>query len=80
MLLLTLDAPFPGCRAVAWSPDGAVIADGCYDGQLRIWDAESGAHRTTVRHGECINNLAFHVDGGLYSASDDGTVRIFKLN
>lgn len=28
--------------AVAWAPDGKVLASGCMDGELRVWNPESG--------------------------------------
>lgn len=68
-----------GCTCVAWSPDGATVADGSADGQVRIWDVKDGKLLGQALHGSKVNNLAFGTDGRLYSASDDGTARVFQL-
>jgi WD40 repeat protein len=69
-------------RAVAWSPDGALIATGSMDadfefGEVFLWDASSGAlvNELAEAHTGWVNALAFSPDGSmLASGSDDGTV------
>jgi WD40 repeat protein/energy-coupling factor transporter ATP-binding protein EcfA2 len=66
-------------RAVAWSPDGALIATASQDRDLRIWDAEHGTEQFVLGgHEESIWALAWSPDGHhIASASDDHTARVW---
>ena len=35
--------------SVCYSPDGKTIASGSCDNTIRIWDAESGQHKATLK-------------------------------
>src|SRR4051794_26206074 len=35
----------PATSSVAYSPDGTLLATGCYDMHLRVWDASTGRMR-----------------------------------
>jgi WD40 repeat protein/serine/threonine protein kinase/DNA-binding SARP family transcriptional activator len=63
-----------GVLAVAYSPDGKVLASVGEDGTARIWDPERGDLLRTLilhpqRHGGC--NLAFSPDGARLAAVTD---------
>ncbi|RCV47696.1 WD40 repeat domain-containing protein, partial [Marinitenerispora sediminis] len=62
--------------AVAFSPDGTVIA-ACSAGAVRLWDTGTGEETATLTAGEPGRALAFSPDGStLATGHDDGTVRL----
>ncbi|KAJ7479768.1 WD40-repeat-containing domain protein, partial [Mycena latifolia] len=88
-LLLTLtahpDAGAPdddaGVMAVALSPDGALVAAGCVDAVVRVWDARSGVLVEVLRgHGSSVHSVAWvREGGGLVSGALDNTIRVWDL-
>ena len=60
--LLTTDAT--GADNVSFSPDGQLLAAGCEDELIRLWDVSTGEHRTTLiaEHGRDLRVL-FSRDG-----------------
>jgi WD40 repeat protein/serine/threonine protein kinase len=69
--------------AVAWSPNGSIIASGSgYNGgPIRLWDAASGKRVGVLEgHTGWICQLIFTTDGQrLYSASADQTIRVWDV-
>ena len=74
--------------ALAFSPNGRLLASGCSDGSVRLWNATAqkeglggkiGQYMPTLKlkgHKEGVNILAFSPDGKtLLSGSEDGTIR-----
>lgn len=60
--LLTTDAT--GADNVSFSPDGQILAAGCEDELIRLWDVKTGEHRTTLiaEHGRDLY-VRFSRDG-----------------
>jgi WD40 repeat protein len=67
--------------AVAFSPDGRLLASGGFDRVIRVWDWERGKLISELRgHEAQIRSLAFDVSGRfLISGSGDQSVRLWSV-
>ncbi|QDU19084.1 sigma-70 family RNA polymerase sigma factor [Urbifossiella limnaea] len=71
---------FPGGgSAVVFAPGGKLLAAAGYDGDVRVWDAATGALRHTLAgHGGAARAAAFSPDGTLVATGgEDGRVRLW---
>jgi WD40 repeat protein/serine/threonine protein kinase/DNA-binding SARP family transcriptional activator len=79
--LLTLTGPDVGPMAVAFSPDGRLIATTHNDGTVRLWDAVTGKELDVLRgHKGPVSQPAFSRDGRwLVTGGEDRTVRVWDV-
>ncbi|RDW63404.1 vegetative incompatibility WD repeat protein [Coleophoma cylindrospora] len=78
-LLQTLEGHTSGVMAVAFSPNGKLVASGSNDHTIRLWDSATGTlQRVLEGHTSVVGAVAFSPDGTLVaSGSYDRTVRLW---
>src|SRR5262249_30517468 len=76
------EIPAPGFHEGAFSPDGELVAVGCYPNEVLLLDAATGALVTPLRgHTDRVTGLHFSpVAQRLASSSHDGTVLIWDVS
>jgi serine/threonine protein kinase len=68
------------CLAV--SSDGKLLVSGSYDGEIKLWDLDTGKLINTLKeHTASILSVAISVDGQIIaSGSEDKTIKIWNLD
>src|SRR5262249_45714233 len=68
-------------QAVAFSPDGRMLAAGAWDGAIRIWDVHSWEEWPLLKHqlGPEIWAVAFSPNGQYFAASGQGGLTIWDV-
>jgi len=72
-------------RSFTWSPDGAFIVAGTFDGTVLVWDAKDGHAVAELgvqadRPGnDCFNDVALTEDHAVLLVSDEGRVHVGQL-
>src|SRR5262249_10872688 len=66
-------------RSLALSPDGALLATGSEDKNVKVWDARTGQELQTLRgHPLAVLHVMFTADSKrLVSVSLDGTLKVW---
>ena len=67
-------------NAVAFSPDGRLVATAGDDRTVRVWDADTGQQVSVLAgHSQEVERVAFSPDGArVATASTDGTIRLWE--
>lgn len=65
--------------AVAYSPDGKLLATASADSTVGVWEASSGRKLHTLKHQGRVQAVAFLNNERLVSASWDGTAKVYDL-
>ncbi|MCA9229491.1 MAG: protein kinase [Planctomycetales bacterium] len=67
-------------EAVAFSPDGTLLASGDFDGKAKLWDRQTGEMLHTLSHGQYVHTVAFDAAGKrLATGSSDRTIHIYAV-
>jgi WD40 repeat protein/class 3 adenylate cyclase len=77
-----VDGDYGHASAVAFSPDGSLLATGGGIGEVRFWDADTGARdrRSLSANAGWVESLAFDPSGRiLVSSGTDGTTRLIDV-
>lgn len=65
--------------AIAFHPKRHVFVTGSRDKEIKVWDAENLDFLCGGAHARSVNALHFLKNGLLLSASDDGSIRLWKI-
>jgi uncharacterized caspase-like protein len=79
--LRTLTGHTAATRAMAFSPDGGLLASGGDDATVKLWNTATGREIATLNgHSLGVKALTFSEDGKLLvSGSDDGSARLWDV-
>src|SRR5262249_34147091 len=80
-LLQKMSTP-EGALSVAWHPDGVLLAVGCVDRTIRLWDTVTERHNSVLRgHQAGVDVVGFAAGGDLLvSWAWDGSIRIWDVS
>jgi WD40 repeat protein len=66
--------------ALAFNPDGRILASGGRDQTVKLWDVAAGAELRTFSGRSEIFSVAFSPDGKLLAIDDGGTVKLWSVS
>ncbi len=81
MLPYVFEAQPSGIWAIAFSPNGRMLATGCQHGMIKLWDVRTGENLATFKgHVGCVFTVQFSPDGKwLASGGEDGTSIVWDI-
>lgn len=66
--------------AMLFSPDGRWLCSGGSDGEIKVWDAQTGKYqRSLLGHKNIIRSLAFSPDGSILVSGSDQRIKIWNF-
>ncbi len=78
--VFTLEGHDSFIHTAAFSPTGEHVVSGSADGQMILWDIADGTELQRISgHADDLRRLKFASNGTVLSASDDGTVRLWRI-
>ena len=77
--LMNFTAHKANVYAVVFHPKGNVFVTGSRDKEIKVWDAKTLDFLCGGAHTRSVNALHFLKNGLLLSASDDGSIRLWKI-
>jgi len=72
--------PHPsGVLGIDWDPEGNIVATGCADNKVHLWEMDTGRERAAlVGHEWAVNQVGFSADGKfLISHGSEGVLRLW---
>ena len=66
-------------RAVAFSPDGRLLATAGRDGTAWVWELATGEEQRRLEHASFVSDVAFSPDGQLLATASEDTARVWEL-
>jgi WD40 repeat protein len=76
-LIATLPGQPAQIGALVFSPDGASVATGGFDGSVRVFDVDSETQSLVLHAPDAVRSVAFSPDGSLLASVDGITVRVW---
>lgn len=65
--------------ALAWEPQGRLLASGGRDGLIHIWQTATGTRLCTFSHGGKVACLSWSEDGSCLSSASGSTIQIWAV-